>query len=210
MARMREARVIALAGVLQGCRLVHEIATSGRADAGSIESSLASVFRIDADSAADVFGGLSGVRLGLDTLVAQFDGAERNLPQTRLVLGVLRLQRRLARNPRTLRALRDGIDAIKRQADHFGPTHPTVQGRLAELYVSTLSQLRPRVIVHGNPMHLSNPQAVAQIRSLLLAAVRAAVLWRQVGGGQLRLLLRRREYAMLARGLLSRSTLDRG
>ena len=45
---------------------------------------------------------------------------------------------------------------------------------------------------------------------MLLAAVRAAVLWRQVGGSQLRLLLRRREYAMLARGLLARCTLDRG
>ncbi|MEO7063241.1 MAG: DUF489 family protein, partial [Dokdonella sp.] len=42
------------------------------------------------------------------------------------------------------------------------------------------------------------------------AAVRAAVLWRQVGGSQLRLLFRRRQYAMLARGLISRSTLDRG
>jgi high frequency lysogenization protein len=207
---MREARVIALAGVLQGCRLVHEVATTGRADAGSIETCLASVFRIDADSAADVFGGLSGVRLGLEALVAQFDGTARDLAQTRLVLGVLRLQRRLARNPRMLHALRDGIDTIKRQADHFGLAHPTVQARLADLYVSTLSQLRPRVIVHGNPVHLSNPQAVAQIRSLLLASVRAAVLWRQVGGGQLRLLLRRREYAMLARGLLARSTLDRG
>jgi high frequency lysogenization protein len=59
-------------------------------------------------------------------------------------------------------------------------------------------------------VHLSSNPVVEQIRALLLAAVRAAVLWRQVGGGQIRLLLRRREYAMLARGLLSRSTLDRG
>lgn len=207
---MREARVIALAGVLQGCRLVHEVATRGRADAASIEASLASVFRIDADSAAAVFGGLGGVRLGLETLLHQFEGAERNLSLTRLVLGTLRLQKRLARNPRMQRALRDGIEAIQRQADHFGLAHPTVQARLADLYVATLSQLRPRVVVHGNPGQLSNPQVVAQIRALLLAAVRAAVLWRQVGGGQLRLLLRRREYAMLARGLLARSTLDRG
>lgn len=207
---MREARVIALAGVLQGCRLVHEVATRGRADAASIEASLASVFRIDADSAAAVFGGLGGVRLGLETLLHQFDGAERNLALTRLVLGTLRLQKRLARNPRMQRTLREGIESIQRQADHFGLAHPTVQARLADLYVATLSQLRPRVVVHGNPVQLSNPQVVAQIRALLLAAVRAAVLWRQVGGGQLRLLLRRREYAMLARGLLARSTLDRG
>jgi high frequency lysogenization protein len=207
---MRESRVIALAGVLQACRLVVDLAMRGRADASAAQSSLASVFRIDANTAADVFGGVGGARLGLETLLAQFDSSERNMPLTRLVLGVLRLERRLARNPRMLGELRSGIERVQRQVDHFGIEHATVQGRLAELYVSTLSQLRPRVIVHGSPVNLSNPQLVEQIRALLLAAVRAAVLWRQVGGSQLRLLLRRREYAMLARGLLARSTLDRG
>ncbi len=207
---MRESRVIALAGVLQACRLVRELAATGRARPSAVESSLASVFRIDADSAADVFGGIDGVRFGLETLLSQFEGGERDLALTQLVLGVLRLERRLSRNPRMLATLGSGIEPVRRQMDHFGIAHPTVQGRLAELYVETLSQLRPRVIVHGNPVHLSSNPVVEQIRALLLAAVRAAVLWRQVGGGQIRLLLRRREYAMLARGLLSRSTLDRG
>lgn len=207
---MREPRVLALAGVLQACRLVHELATRGRTDAAAAQASLDSVFRIDADTAADVFGGVSGVRLGLETLLSQLETSERTVPLTRLVLGVLRLERRLARNPRMLDELRSGIEGIQRQVDHFGAAHATVQARLADLYVATLSQLRPRVIVHGNPVNLSNAQLVEQIRALLLAAVRAAVLWRQVGGSQIRLLLRRREYAMLARGLLSRSTLDRG
>lgn len=207
---MRESRVIALAGVLQACRLVNELATQGKSDVAAAESSLASVFRIDSDSAAAVFGGVAGTRFGLETLLTQFDSKERHLPLTRLVLGVLRLERRLSRNPRMLEELRSGIERVQRQVDHFGLAHATVQARLAELYVATLSQLRPRVIVHGSPVNLSNAQLVEQIRAQLLAAVRAAVLWRQVGGSQLRLLLRRREYAMLARGLLTRSTLDRG
>ncbi len=207
---MRESRVIAFAGVLQACRLVNDLAVHGRTDANYVEASLGSVFRIDADSAADVFGGLTEVRLGLETLLMQFEDDHRDVALTRLVLSVLRLERRLAHRPHMLQALRGGIDAIQRQVDHFGIAHATVQGRLAELYVTTLSQLRPRVIVHGNPTHLGNPQLVEQIRALLLAAVRAAVLWRQVGGSQLRLLFRRRQYAMLARGLISRSTLDRG
>ena len=49
----REARVIAFAGILQGCRLVHDLATQGRADAQATQISLASIFRIDADDAAD-------------------------------------------------------------------------------------------------------------------------------------------------------------
>jgi high frequency lysogenization protein len=195
---------------MQACRLVHGIAANGRTSQTGVESSLASVFRIDAESAAAVFGGVGGVRVGLEALLAQFEGERREPALTRLVLGVLRLERRLARNPRVNTELGEGIAQIQRQVEHFGVAHATVQARLADLYVATLSRLQPRVVVHGNPVHLGNPQLVAQIRALLLAGVRAAVLWRQVGGSQLRLLLRRREYAMLARGLLARSTLDNG
>lgn len=207
---MRESRVIALAGVLQACQLVHDLATRGQAEDTAIQASLGSVFRIDADSAADVFGGLASVRMGLEVLLAQFEGNPRNIALTRLVLGVLRLERRVSASRRVQADLRGGIEGIQRQVDHFGSAHATVQARLADLYVAILSPLRPRIIVHGDPQHLANAQRVEQIRALLLAAIRAAVLWRQVGGSQLRLLLRRQQYAMLARGLLSRSMLDRG
>jgi len=206
---MREARVIALAGVFQGCRLVLDLAANGKADAASSEASLASIFRIDADSAAEVFGGISGVRLGLEALIAQLDG-ERDVGLTRLVLSVARLARKLDRITSMRDALRTGIASIARQVEHTGVAHTAVQARLAELYCETLSHVRPRIMVHGNPVHLGNPRDVEQIRAMLLAAVRAAVLWHQVGGGQFRLLLRRREYGMLARGLLARCTLDRG
>jgi high frequency lysogenization protein len=206
---MREARVIALAGVFQGCRLVLDLATSGKTDAASSEASLASIFRIDAESAADVFGGISNVRLGLEELIAQLDG-KRDVALTRLVLNVVRLARKLDRITSMREALRTGIESIARQVNHTGVAHSGVQARLAELYCETLSHVRPRVMVHGNPVHLGNPRDVEHIRAMLLAAVRAAVLWHQVGGGQFRLLIRRKEYAMLARGLLARCTLDRG
>ena len=207
---MRESRVIALAGVFQACSLVHAIANDGKCDNAAIESSLASVFRIDSDSAADTFGGLPGLKLGFESLSANLDSAQRKLAVSQLVLGVLRLERKLSGRAEMLRELREGITSIQRQVDHVGVAHANVQSRLAELYSNTLSTLKPRIIVHGNPVQLADPKRVEQIRSLLLAAIRAAVLWRQVGGSQWRLLMRRSEYAMLARGLLARCTLDRG
>ena len=207
---MREARVIALAGVFQAAALVRDLATQGRADAVAVESSLASVFRIDSDSATDAFGGMGGVRFGLEILIANLDSAQREVGIAHLAIGILRLERKLARRRAMLGQLRTGIEAIQRQVDHLGVSHATVQSRLAELYADTLSQVTPRIVVHGNPMHLGDPRRVEQIRALLLAGVRAAVLWRQVGGNQWRLLLRRSEYAMLARGLLARCTLDNG
>lgn len=207
---MRESRVIALAGVFQACALVRSIANEGSSDSAAVESSLASLFRIDSDSAADVFGGLSGVRLGMESLIANLDGEHRDVAISQLALGVLRLERKLAGRSEMLREISKGIASVQRQVDHLGVAHSSVQTRLAELYSNTLSSLKPRIVVHGNPLNLADPRRVEQIRSLLLAGIRAAVLWRQVGGSQWRLILRRSEYAMLARGLLTRSTLDRG
>jgi high frequency lysogenization protein len=207
---MREARVIALAGVFQACTQVRSIATEGRSQSTAVESSLASIFRIDSDSVEDVFGGLTGVRYGIESMIANLENQARDLAIWQLVISVLRLERKLSGRSAMLREIREGIESIQRQVDHLGLTHSTVQSRLADLYSSTLSKLSPRIVVHGNPLHLSDPKRVEQIRALLLAAMRSAVLWRQVGGSHWRLLLRRREYTMLARGLLARCTLDHG
>jgi high frequency lysogenization protein len=170
--------------------------------------SIASVFRIDADTPADVYGGIGSLRLGLETLVAQLgEVGKRDMVLTRMAVQVLRLERTLVRRKDTLRALRTGIDGMRNVAAQAEAGQIDVSARLADLYAQTLSRLQPRVIVEGNPAYLQQASQVNQIRALLLAAVRAAVLWRQLGGTQLRLLFRRRQYAMMARGLLAGCTL---
>jgi high frequency lysogenization protein len=207
---MNEVQVIALAGLFQSAALVRSLAISGTADAAAFDASIASVLRIDADTPADVFGGIDGVRLGLRTLIHQIDESDRDLAITQLGVSILRLERKLARRAQMRATLLDGIVATQRQADHLGNTHASVLARLSELYVETLSQLRPRVVVQGNPLHLSQPAQVEKIRATLLAGVRAAVLWRQLGGNHWLLILRRRQYGMLARGLLARCTIGTG
>lgn len=200
---MNEERVIALAGVFQATGLVRALATTGNCDASALESSIASVLRLDTDAPADAFGGVGGVRYGLETLVSQIDDGQRDISVTQIAVSVLRLERKLARRRAMLDALHDGIVAVQRQADHLGIVHASVLGRLSELYSTTLSTLRPRVVVSGNPLYLTQQNHVERIRATLLAGVRAAVLWRQLGGNQWQLVFRRRQCAMLARGLLA-------
>jgi high frequency lysogenization protein len=205
---MREGRVIALAGLFQALALVRALATRGSGDTLSMRQSIASVFRIDADSPVDVYGGIGNLRLGLETLIAQLgESGKRDLILTRMMLQVLRLERSLARRTDVLRALRSGIDGMRGLAEQAETGQVDVSARLADLYVQTLSRLTPRILVEGNPTYLQQSAQVDQIRALLLAAVRAAVLWRQLGGTQMRLLFRRRQYAMMARGLLAGCTL---
>ncbi len=207
---MNEERILALAGLFQACTLAQQLANDGRCDDAAMQASVASVFRIDAPSVVAVYGNITSLRLGLRSLVTQLNESERDMSVTRMVVTVMRLERSLSGRAALLEQLQQGILAAQRQVEHFGQESPQVYGRLAELYASTLSTLRPRVMVSGNPQQLQQPAVVEKVRASLLAAVRSAVLWRQVGGRQWQLLVYRRQCSMLARGLLTGATLENG
>lgn len=207
---MTEERVLGLAGLFQATALAQQLANQGRCDEAAFEASVDSVFRIDADSVVGVYGRTSSLRLGLRTLIAQLEESTSDMAITRMAITVMRLERSLARHAAQRDQLQQGLLAAQRQVEHFGRYSPQVIGRLAALYVSTLSTLKPRVMVTGNPQMLQQEAIVERVRTCLLAAVRSAVLWRQVGGRQWQLLLHRKQCAMLARGLLTGSTLDNG
>lgn len=200
---MNEARIIALAGLFQAVNLVRSLATEGDCDPDALETCMSSIFKLESESAADIFGGIGNVRGGLRVLVAQIDGEQRDPVLLRIVFAILRLERSLHRHPAAIASLQEGLQGMQRQLVHFGPTHPTVLARAADLYAENLSGLRPRVMVIGNPLYLHQPAQVQRIRALLLASVRAAVLWRQLGGRRRHLLLRPKREVMIARGMLT-------
>lgn len=194
-------RVLALAGVFQATALVRDAARKGGALTPAAEASIHSIFMVEADSVADVYGSSAGLALGLDILQQQLEGrGARDVDLTRYAVAILYLERKLARQPEMLERLRVGIESAREQASYFASeTHPSVLARLADLYLHTISTLTPRIMVSGEPGML---QANAElIRALLLAGIRSAVLWRQRGGGRLQLLLRRRAMVRLAADL---------
>jgi len=60
-----------------------------------------------------------------------------------------------------------------------------------------------RLSISGKPEFLKQPDKVAFIRALLLAGIRSAILWRQVGGRQWRLVFQRRRMLTQAEQLLA-------
>ena len=117
----------------------------------------------------------------------------------RLALAVMQLERRFVRDADMAQRVHDGIEAQADTAQRLGSTHPDVLNALGALYADTLSHLRPRVLVQGNPHYLGQAAVVAEVRAVLLAAVRSAVLWRQMGGTMWDFLLRKREMGAAVR-----------
>ena len=207
MMGVTKSQTIALAGVFQATELVRQVARRGMADTSATESSIRSLFMIDADSAEGVFGGLAGVGMGLRQLKSHFGRTgDRNAETVRYALGLLRLERKAFRDKAIMQVIGDGIDVASRQREHFPILHANVLARLASIYAETISGLQPRIMVKGEPLHLENPENVNRIRALLLAGIRSGVLWRQMGGTGLRLILGGRRIASAAETLLEQTT----
>ncbi len=185
-------RVVALAGLLQALAQVRRVADTGEANEDILATCIDSLFRFDARTTADVYGGLENVRPGLLLLRDYLSGANRDEQLARLSLAVMQLERRFVRDTSMTDRVRRGLQEIQFQAEREGPTHPEVLAPIGQLYAKTLSTLRPRVLVQGNPHYLGQPAVVAEVRAALLAAVRSAVLWRQRGGSLWDLALQRR------------------
>lgn len=195
-------RVLALAGLLQSVRLVQQMANNGHAETRPLAACIGSLFRFDAESTEDIYGSAAELAPGLERVIAQLDGSDRDTAQTRIAMNVMHLERKFMAAPATVEAVRKELEDIERQSLHWGPTHPTVLARLGELYATQISNLGPRVLVQGNPVYLSQATLVGEVRATLLAALRSAVLWRQCGGSYWDLLLSRRAMVETARGLL--------
>jgi high frequency lysogenization protein len=194
-------RVIALAGLYQSTVLVRQVAERGSGDERGIRTIVESVLRLDAPTVEAVYGDVAGLRLGLETLTRLRE--RPNVPATRYAVAILHLERKLAARREVLNSLAEGIKRAGEQAEYFGsPTHENVIAALADLYVRTISNLGPRVMVHGEPTFLANPNAANMIRCLLLGAMRSAVLWRQVGGSRWRLIFGHRRMLEQAQALL--------
>ncbi|MGO1002984.1 high frequency lysogenization protein HflD [Lysobacter sp. CA196] len=185
-------RVLALAGLAQALGQVRRIADTGQANAAVLDTALDSVFRIDASTPAAVYGGLANLRPGLVLLQDYFVNRANDEHLPRLALAVLQLERRFVRDAAMTEKVLRGIHGQATAAGRLGSSHPDVIAALGGLYAETLSHLRPRVLVQGNPHYLGQPGVVAEVRAALLAAVRSAVLWRQLGGSYWDFLLRRR------------------
>lgn len=195
-------RVLALAGVLQALAQVRRIADTGQSEQGAVAAVLDSVFRLDAPDAAGVYGGAGSVRHGLRQLRDYLTNSPRDEALGKLALAVLQLERRFDRDAAMGARVGQEVARLAEQAQATGSAHPDVVAALGGLYAETISTLRPRVMVQGNPHYLGQAGVVAEIRALLLAALRSAVLWRQSGGSLLDFLLRRREMAGAVDALL--------
>jgi high frequency lysogenization protein len=197
-------KTLALAGVFQATALVKNIAVNGLVDKHDFEICIRSIFETEPDSVEMVYGQVEYLRTGLTTLIEQLGekSTQRDIDIARYVISLLHLQRKLSKNKAMLDTVASGIERARRQTEHFHVTHENVIANLADIYSETISQIPPKIMVSGESQYLSNTDQANKIRALLLAGMRSAVLWAQLGGSRWQILLRRRRFCQEAERVL--------
>jgi high frequency lysogenization protein len=188
-------RAIAFAALVQAVYMVETIARKGSVDAEDFEACVQSILAETTDPPEQAYGGLRRLHTGLHLGLRMLKGEK--VAQAKAIVSygasLMRLERRLSCAPDMLAQISGGIIKARSQANYFGSiTHPNIVAGLSGLYGDTLSTLAPRIIIHGKAEYLTQAANTDKVRTLLLAGIRAAHLWRKSGGGQLRLLLGRR------------------
>jgi high frequency lysogenization protein len=196
-------KLIALSGIYQAVLCVQQIARQGSVDQETVAPCIYSIFQTDADSVPEIFGAPGSLGPGARELLGQLTGKHpRGLELTRYAIGLLKLERVLSRRRDAVETIRSGIAEARAKLEHFPMLHANLLAHLADIYSRTISQLQPRIMVQGDPRFLQIPDNQNRIRALLLAGIRSAWLWRQVGGSRWKILFGRKQLLAAAREYL--------
>ena len=177
-------QVIALAGVVQAARMVDQVAKTGSYPAAFFEASLRSLFAFDAPTVDAVYGNIQGVKLGLRSVVDMLTDAtnEDHVAMGAYVRGLLKLEDQFGKRPDLQEVVASRLGHVNFKAQHFSDDAVELAASISAIYQDTISNLPYRIKVKGNVQHLQQTKNADLVRALLLAGLRSAHLWRQLGG----------------------------
>ncbi|MDX1489949.1 MAG: high frequency lysogenization protein HflD [Pseudohongiellaceae bacterium] len=184
-----EHRSLALASMIQCAQLVDSLATTGSANKTQMAACLDALYVLNPKNVDDVYpqpaifnSGLSALESALGPKGMQALGD--TLPY---VLGMTVLQQQLSKKPKMQDLIRRRLPMLDKRSELLPEDNDDPLARhdiigLARLYQDSISKLSFRIHVKGEITQLKQQSVADSIRALLLAGIRFAMLWQQLGG----------------------------
>jgi len=173
---------LALAGVCQSVLLISQLAQKGEVDhQDAFQTTIHSLLITQPEDTLAVFGGdVQHLKVGLNTLIEQLTQLnDKNL--LNYWGSLLALESKLNKQPEIKQELGRRIARLPEQLSYHDNQFDII----------------------GSAYHLQQQNVQDKIRACLLAGIRSAVLWRQVGGSKWQLLFHRKKLVQAARQLYS-------
>lgn len=191
--------VLALAAFSQATQLASHIALTGQCDEPAFAVLVDAIYSIDSPSTAALYPSAT-VRIGLHSLSQLLNPtAQKMTPAPWHYLWKLNaFVKRLQHQPALLKRLHARLQQAIQQRAFFQQDLERSQAALSELYGWLMQEIPMSFQIKGKAQHLHQPHNIIRIRVLLLAGIRAAVLWRQLGGTLWQLWWQRHHYRQQA------------
>lgn len=198
MSNVNRQKTLALAAIFQAAALADSLARRGTADHQAMKTLLESIVVFDTDNPEAIYGTVHQLSIGLRSLencltVGGFNDNEHYAHQLEYALGVIQLESQLSKSDKLLNTLRARLEQTQKQLVHVDNDicHQTIINNFAGAYVDTVGTLRFRLQIKGNQQKLQTVGVPEQVRAVLLAGIRAAWLWKRLGGRRWHLLFTR-------------------
>ena len=210
-------QTLTLSAVVQSAQLVRGLAHTGSAPFPAMKALIDPLFALNAPSFNTIFPDLRLARPGLEwlTVRARQRRPVENDEVLRYTRNLLLLRTKLMADTDMQSRLGRRLQSISPlSAPHSDPhrqtstepvgLHETERSfeALATLYQDTISTLPFRIQVQGKVEHLQDERIANRIRALLLAGIRFAVLWHQIGGRPWHLFILRGRINRIATSML--------
>lgn len=171
-----------------------------------------SIMMFEASNTLEIYGdNLANLKTGFKVFIGLSSKSDKlNSLMLRYFKQVLDLAQILQNDQKALDTLAQRLQSIKGQLAFYEDNimHEQVILKFASSYSDIVSPLGSKIKVLGKPEYLSRTEIQNKIRTLLLAAVRASILFKQVGGSKLQLLFFNNRIINQARSFLDQIAKD--
>lgn len=188
---------MALAGIFQAAALVHQIASRGTAENLFFTTSVKSLLKPSTQELRQIYGAEGNLKPGMENLayfLKQQPPSVHYAYIVKYVFGLLRLGSLLRKDAEMVARIAQAMDSLQKKFRQQDSISLSIVESLAKIYYENFSQLsaQQRIRVRGKEEYLKDLKNVSRIRALLLAGVRSAILWHNLGGSQLVLLFKKK------------------
>ncbi|MDA8621452.1 high frequency lysogenization protein HflD [Psychrosphaera sp.] len=177
-------QTIAMAALCEAALLIQQVSKGQAFDSQALETLVSGIMNTAPENVDEVYPNVASLKQGSYLLVHQLSGqaTSKDVEVTRYLAGMMSLSKKLLNNQTALTGLSTSLKEVERRLEHFDITDASIIGNFADIYSKNISPIGQKIKVIGTPQNLKQPIIQNQVRALLLAGVRAAVLWRQMGG----------------------------
>ncbi|NVK25585.1 MAG: high frequency lysogenization protein HflD [Gammaproteobacteria bacterium] len=188
-------QTIALSAMCQSALMIQQASVGNTLNSEQFNNLLQGILVTSPNSIFDVYNNIYDLSDGSALAIKQLSGQanSKDVELTRYLAGIMALSKRVLKNQESLDMLQLGIEQVTRRLDHFELTDPSIVENFADIYSKAISPLGQKIQVIGKPEVLKQPNTQNKVRALLLAGVRAAVFWRQMGGKRRQFIFSRKQ-----------------